>query len=34
MSYILIDMKFKVLKSIYRFESINRFIFEHVRIDL
>ena len=25
---------FKVLKSIYRFESANRFIYEHMRIDL
>ena len=27
-------LRFKVLKSIYMFESTNRFIYEQIRIDL
>ena len=27
-------LMFRVLKSIYTFESTNRFIYEHIRIDL
>ena len=40
MSNMLIDLKknhtllFKVLKSTYIFESTNRFIYEHISIDL
>ena len=32
--YLIHDLMFKVLKSIYIFESTNRFIDEHIRIDL
>ena len=40
MSYMLIDLKkshalmFKVLKSIYTFESTNRFMYNHIGIDI